>query len=377
MRQAWAFLGSLFVTLSIVSTSQAQFKLDFENYSLTQHEQAQVSTFIAEIEGLLPPRVKTVIGKKVTLLFRPLSRQQQIQALPCGSETPTAPLSTTLARVQKGSRFSDLKKVKSIEVDYSILFEMINGKENARAFPCSHGSTYRLAQAAVIHEIGHLYDFMNHQSELNQQDLAYCNTLPLSIRRDDYVCKDLMNTSRSISNHPYFKHLMGWFEKGLMVQTWTNLTDYQRNPDPYELADPEEALAVNFEFFIMDPNYKCRRPVHYEYYKKQFAHEPFKNQSCEIYREVSLDSESTKAQIMGLQKLTTENLYSIDYLYADSAKAIMSRWGHAMYRLVYCKPGRPLGPDCRNDISNHLVISYRAQVDDMNINNIAGLRGDY
>jgi hypothetical protein len=48
-----------------------------------------------------------------------------------------------------------------------------------------------------------------------------------------------------------------------------------------------------------------------------------------------------------------------------------------MLRLVICAPGRQLGPDCRLDLQAHLVLSYRAFVDDVQLSSWRGLTGSY
>src|SRR3546814_15775057 len=53
----------------------------------------------------------------------------------------------------------------------------------------------------------------------------------------------------------------------------------------------------------------------------------------------------------------------------------MSRWGHSMLRLVVCAPGRPRGPDCRLDLQYHLVLSFRAFDDDVQVSSWRGLTG--
>src|SRR5690606_767519 len=55
----------------------------------------------------------------------------------------------------------------------------------------------------------------------------------------------------------------------------------------------------------------------------------------------------------------------------------MSRWGHSMLRVVACAPGREPGPDCRLDLEHHLVLSFRAFVDDVQVSNWRGLTGAY
>jgi hypothetical protein len=55
----------------------------------------------------------------------------------------------------------------------------------------------------------------------------------------------------------------------------------------------------------------------------------------------------------------------------------MSRWGHAMLRLVVCAPGHAPGPACRLDLAYHQVLSFRAFVDDVQISSWRGLTGSY
>lgn len=70
-------------------------------------------------------------------------------------------------------------------------------------------------------------------------------------------------------------------------------------------------------------------------------------------------------------------MYEIDYLLAEANQNLVSRWGHSMLRLVICAPGRPRGPDCRLDLDQHLVLSYRAFVGDVQLSSWDGLVGKY
>ncbi len=72
-----------------------------------------------------------------------------------------------------------------------------------------------------------------------------------------------------------------------------------------------------------------------------------------------------------------ERVYEIDYLLAEANQNLVSRWGHSMLRLVICAPGRPRGPDCRLDLDQHLVLSYRAFVGDVQLSSWDGLVGKY
>src|SRR3546814_13852419 len=60
----------------------------------------------------------------------------------------------------------------------------------------------------------------------------------------------------------------------------------------------------------------------------------------------------------------TDTLFPYTTLFRSNG---VSRWGHSMLRLVICAPDRPRGPDCRLDLDQHLVLSYRAFVGDVQL----------
>ncbi|KTC56166.1 hypothetical protein AO269_11070, partial [Pseudomonas putida] len=134
-------------------------------------------------------------------------------------------------------------------------------------------------------------------------------------------------------------------------------------------------VAVNMEYFLLDPTYACRRPALFEYFKARFDWAPARQQSCAQglpYLNAGSDFAKTP-----LGKIDPERVYAVDYLLAEANQNLASRWGHSMLRLVICAPGRPRGPDCRLDLEQHLVLSYRAFVNDVQLSTWGGLMGQY
>ena len=84
-----------------------------------------------------------------------------------------------------------------------------------------------------------------------------------------------------------------------------------------------------------------------------------------------------------------ERVYQVQYLLASKGKGIASSFGHSMIRLVICAPehyeptiglnvpATPFGPSCLKDTNYHLVISFRANVDDIKVSKIKGITGKY
>jgi hypothetical protein len=181
------------------------------------------------------------------------------------------------------------------------------------------------------------------------------------------------------SHSALFMNISGWMNKGLLVKKRVNLNQaFDRSPNPDEFKSIEDTFAVNYEFFMKDPEYKCRRPTYYNYFSNLLKRVPFENADCQMNRTVTLVSESvTSSSPMTSRTIDPARIYQIHYLFAGKGKQMMSRWGHAMFRLVMCAPGKPVGPDCMNDFSQHVVVSYRANVEDMTMDYTKGIDGSY
>jgi hypothetical protein len=102
---------------------------------------------------------------------------------------------------------------------------------------------------------------------------------------------------------------------------------------------------------------------------------PDSQQTCaDSYTYLNAGSDFTRQP---LGRLDPERVYQVDFLLAEANDAWVSRWGHSMLRLVICAEGRPRGPDCRLDLDQHLVLSYRAFVGDVQLSSWDGLTGAY
>lgn len=192
-----------------------------------------------------------------------------------------------------------------------------------------------LAQATVLHEIAHAFD---------------------------------RGEGEGWSRQPAFRRLAGWDRRGANPYAL-------RSPDDYERHSPAEAFAVNLEWYLLDPQYRCRRPALAAWYRQQLGPAPLPDVDCAGALPL-LVAGATAAQLE-LETLDPARVYAVDYLLADSGETAMSRFGHAMLRLVVCAPGREPGPQCRMDLAYHRVLSFRAFVNDVQISNWRGLTGAY
>lgn len=214
---------------------------------------------------------------------------------------------------------------------------------NRRLLPALETAQGDEALATVLHEVAHLHD-----------------------RRV------------RLSADPRLLDLAGWQVKIKRPRARTARNRFvDRTPDPYELTSPREFVAVNLEYFLLDPEYACRRPALHRYFKTHFGWAPPHPACMEGFSYLAAASDPASDVGGALATLDPARVASVEYLLAEGNNDLMSRWGHSMLRLVVCAPGRPRGPDCRLDLQHHLVLSFRAFVDDVQLSSWRGLTGSY
>jgi hypothetical protein len=200
----------------------------------------------------------------------------------------------------------------------------------------------RAALAAVVHELAHFLD---------------------------------RSPRERMSRDPRLLDLAGWQVAPLRLGLRTSRNAFtDRSPDRYELDSPAEFVAVNLEYFVLDPAYACRRPALHRYFSDRLGSAPPKAHCAPGLPYLQPDADAGQAPLL---ELDPARVYAVDYLLAEGNDQAMSRWGHSMLRLVVCAPGRPRGPDCRFDLQYHRVLSFRAFVDDVQVSNWRGLTGSY
>ncbi|MCC6278103.1 MAG: DUF4105 domain-containing protein [Oligoflexia bacterium] len=183
---------------------------------------------------------------------------------------------------------------------------------------------------------------------------------------------------QKLSQNEQFLALLNFTKRGVIVRTrsQSNVME-QRSPDVYEFENPKEAVAVNFEHFLLDPEFGCRRPAVYHFLSRALNFEPTKQ--CETSHLVAVNNGSfISERPFYWANIDPKRVYSIHYLFASKGSALMSRWGHAMFRIVLCAPERTqVGPECELDIDHHVVASYRANINELKISYWKGLIGAY
>jgi hypothetical protein len=263
-----------------------------------------------------------------------------------------------------------------IELNASLLEALNENATQPSGRP--HGSVRRELLATVLHELTHLYDRARLWPQAERSLLQHCRQRMHSLGPVGLpdACRGQSERRFTLSDDPRLLDLAGWPQYvGRRGQREQANAQVARSPDSYELSSPLEFVAVNMEYFLLDPSYACRRPSLARYFSEHFAWAPAQQADCDAGLAYLNAGRDFARQPLG--RLDPEQIYAIDYLLAEANDAWASRWGHSMLRLVICKPGRPRGPACRLDLDQHLVLSYRAFVGDVQLSSWDGLTGAY
>jgi hypothetical protein len=256
----------------------------------------------------------------------------------------------------------------------TLIKDIVAGESNSKQTNRIHKTVYKEAMATLLHETIHVYDNLNNHDPEEQKWMMKCrprysneNAQKSAEASLPAVCKYYKDMSKTLSENPYFLFTAGF------IQDFNGLKE--RSPDIYELTNSQESLAVNMEYFLLDPQFKCRKPTMYRLLSSHFQHVPFAGVNCDSSLSFVLPNNGNdSAQMLNIDPA---RVYQIHYLLADKGDAMMSGWGHAMIRLVICAPGKPVGPDCMLDLDQHVVLSYRAFVDSLSLSSLDGMTGKY
>lgn len=331
-----------------------------ETKNIPSEYREAITRFLSEIEDRVPPIIKESIKDKITINFANFDQNKGIAALT--KNKCEKPENVLLGQVNPF-------KPNIINISQLFLPEILKGEENSTQFNCGHKSYYRQAMATVLHELSHIYDHKKLRAKDYLDKLSVCSG-KVTLSEE---CRGLINESdkNTITGLNSFFKLANWKTKLLFLNKAKNLSS-KRSPDAYEYKNLEEHYAVNFEYFIMDPEYKCKRPSYYQYYEKHFEYSPYLDKKCDINTKIILDDKRTVVDI------SPDRVYRVDYLLASGGDELISGFGHSMYRLIVCAPFRTkVDENCLKDKLYHVVLSYRANVSDIKTNSIKGLIGGY
>jgi hypothetical protein len=345
------FLSIFFAALSASSASALKPTLKLADV-LDAHP--LVSKFFADVESLVPDTLTNALDPRLRVVFADLSenRDKKLPLPHCRSELSNSgpnqgELSDAEESIHANYGYYD-HNLKVVVLSSAFLYDIKNPHDQTRRYACRHKTMYRLAMATLLHELAHAFDASTH-------------------------------TSQKVAFQKLSKWEIGYFSNG-----YRN-TLSSASPDHYEWSSGEtgahESFAVNFEYFILDPFYKLRKPSYHEFYGHlfglEFPKEPIQTQLPHMrMQNVLID-------------LDPKRVYDVQFVLAQPVLSIASNFGHSMLRLVICAPehrapdgtlvpATPYGKRCRHDKEFHVMLAYGAQLlPGALINPYSGVVGTY
>lgn len=341
LKIALLFLSVSIATPSFGKSSLLRVRLDSTGLSADEVRRAEAA--ILDVERVLPEKMKRHLGN-VRLTFREMAGRKM--GLASGK---VIAVNRDLLKFEKPFPFAMSSKI-------AVSWE-------------------QLLIATLIHELSHVYDGLNVMDPTERAFKEHC--LQGDLRSLNLQCEGIVSRNKGVSQHPDFLRSVGWLvDQNLnSVRRGSQMTI--RSPDHYEFKSPEEAFAVNMEYFLLDAEFKCRRPSAYQMLRNILKHDPFSEIQCDRFSNTVFLWSSSPALEESFVFIPRERLYKIHWLHAGEGEAAMSSFGHSMLHLVICAPDTPMGPACVNDLSHHLVLTFRARVESIEIESLKGLNGSY
>ncbi len=341
-------LGSL--TPPAHAAAPAGLRLELQGAGLSAAERQASQALLDEALAALPPRLRQQLDRRVTLRW--------------SSDLPAA-------------AYGRLNRLDAFELNARLLPALADGSAARTATGRPHGTLRRELLATLLHELTHLYDRARAWPADEARLIRRCRQQARS--QGDIglpgECRGQSERRFTLSDDPHLLDLAGWAQRvGQRGAREADNPQELRSPDAYERSNPREFVAVNMEYFLLDPQYACRRPGLYRHLRSHFAWAP---PAAACAGELAYLNAGSDFARQPLARLDPERIYAVDYLFAEANDNWVSRWGHSMLRLVMCAPGRPRGPDCRLDLDRHLVLSFRAFVGDVQLSSWDGLTGAY
>ncbi|MDD2049829.1 DUF4105 domain-containing protein [Pseudomonas putida] len=345
--RAW-LLGGLLTLLGSPALADLQLQLQTEGLEPAQQRASQA--LLDEAMQALPPSFKARLDRRVRVSW-----------------------STKMPE----DAYGQASLVSTLELNRRLLPGLTDGSAATRKTGRPHGTVRQELLATVLHELTHIYDRARLWQGSERRLITQCARHLDSQGKVGLPeqCRGQSERRFTLSDDPRLLDLAGWPQYvGRRGEREQHNRQVARSPDSYELSSPKEFIAVNMEYFLLDPSFACRRPALQGYLKAHFDWAPEHPACPQALPFLNAGNDFAKTP---LGEIDPERVYAVDYLLAEANQNWVSRWGHSMLRLVICAPGRPRGPDCRLDLDQHLVLSYRAFVNDVQLSSWDGLTGAY
>ncbi|CAM3947713.1 hypothetical protein CCOS865_04376 [Pseudomonas reidholzensis] len=139
-------------------------------------------------------------------------------------------------------------------------------------------------------------------------------------------------------------------------------------------ADPHQAYLKLKARYLTDPQFACRQPLSHRYLQSLWQLPPSADPCLGPvpFRVKGLTS------MENVRWVDPQRVQAVQLLFMGESQQPFSRFGHVALRLVVCAPERVrVGPECAEDVFDHIVLSFAAGIADPTLSLWKGLTGGY
>lgn len=348
----------------------------------------QIVKFLNDVESKLPNKMKQALqakGRTITVTFDKLKNDSNVIQVPNCENVVDSFLEAkkVISEYQSASKSVRGKSLRynkqiysyadsrgqNITMNVGFMPIVIAGESVAQKYNCEHKNLYRLAQGSLINALAAIYD----------------STQSVVIRNGNKTTR-----TDGVSDSLRYMTIAGWSKKEKLQYGF-----WPRAINPFEYAGgPDSHFALNMEFFLLDPEYACRRPLIQDFLERHFAengqkYDPLATQrNCKVNYVLKIPqrnallrktakevNETDIEQTLRSYDLSPDKVFNVNYLRAGASSGAGS-FGHAMFKFESCAPDQPLSSKCDSE-SFSLVINPRANPLEMRLDNIRGFFGGY
>lgn len=135
----------------------------------------------------------------------------------------------------------------------------------------------------------------------------------------------------------------------------------------------EHAFARELDNYINSSLYSCKRPLHHKYFRERYT-SAYGQASCTSAVPFKVQSSLLPPKARWLDPALVREVH---LLFAGHGGNYASRFGHTSLRLIVCPEPDATKAECDRNLGEHLVLGYRAHIDELKISVLSGLTGDY
>lgn len=136
----------------------------------------------------------------------------------------------------------------------------------------------------------------------------------------------------------------------------------------------QNSFAVALTGFLLNPEFGCQQPIYAAYFERRYAGNHVAATPCATEVPFTVLSQENGSQILWIDP---RRIKSIHLLFAGKSQSMASRFGHLALRLVICPKGETASDVCDANLFEHLVLGFRAHIDELTLDSIKALTGEY